>query len=149
MYKSFPNPSEAKSRGIAIISKILSIHLSRVLLNYFNIGAFKLRTTNNKRANLAASRSFRELSTRKLTGTKTRMERSFSPPSSSIRSRVSKKENASIANLNIVSQIFVPSRRNDFSFSILEFVHRFFANYLSRSNRITSLPHCSCLQNRF
>lgn len=80
MYKSFSNPSEAKSRGIAIISKILSIHLLRVLLNYFNIGAFKLRTTNNKRANLAASRSFRELSTRKLTGTKTRMERSFSPP---------------------------------------------------------------------
>lgn len=131
MYKSFPNPSEAKSRGIAIISKILSIHLSRVLLNYFNIGAFKLRTTNNKRANLAASRSFRELSTRKLTGTKTRMERSFSPPSSSIRSRVSKKENASIANLNIVSQIFVPSRRNDFSFSILEFVHRFFAIFIT------------------
>lgn len=131
MYKSFPNPSEAKSRGIAIISKILSIHLSRVLLNYFNIGAFKLRTTNNKRANLAASRSFRELSTRKLTGTKTRMERSFSPRSSSIRSRVSKKENASIANLNIVSQIFVPSRRNDFSFSILEFVHRFFAIFIT------------------
>lgn len=131
MYKSFPNPSEAKSRGIAIISKILSIHLSRVLLNYFNIGAFKLRTTNNKRANLAASRSFRELSTRKLTGTKTRMERSFFPPSSSIRSRVSKKENASIANLNIVSQIFVPSRRTDFSFSILEFVHRFFAIFIT------------------
>lgn len=34
MYKSFANPSN--SRGtIAIISKIPSIHLSRVLLNYF------------------------------------------------------------------------------------------------------------------